>query len=307
MIDLTNLTKIYRGRRAVDDLTVTVHAGRITGFLGPNGAGKSTTMRMILGLAAPTAGRATVLGRPYRALREPLRQVGALLDARASHPGRSARDHLRFLARANGIDQRRIDEVLDLAGLTTVAHRRTGTFSLGMAQRLGIATALLGDPRVLVLDEPVNGLDTDGIRWMRGLLRDLAGEGRTILLSSHLMSEIEQTADHLVVIGAGRLLADADMGTFLADHSPARTIVRSPHLERLAPALGSLGARVTDHPSSPPGAIAVEAVTAQAIGETAARLGVTLHELRPRLESLEDVYTRLTTTSVEYHSAKEPS
>lgn len=304
MIELTNLTKVYRGRRAVDDLTLTVHPGRVTGFLGPNGAGKSTTMRMILGLAAPTTGHATVLGRPYRYLREPLRHVGALLDARASHPGRTARDHLRFLAATNGIDRRRIDELLALAGLTSVADRRTGDFSLGMAQRLGVATALLGDPSVLVLDEPVNGLDTDGIRWIRGLLRDLAAQGRTILLSSHLMSEMEQTADHLVVIGAGRLLADAGMRTFLAEHSPGRTLVRSPQLDRLRPALQPLGAAITDQPS---GAVLVRGVPPEVIGETAARLGVTLHELRPGLESLEDVYTRLTADAVEYHSAWEPS
>jgi ABC-2 type transport system ATP-binding protein len=302
VINLTNLTKTYRGRRAVDDLTVTIHPGRITGFLGPNGAGKSTTMRMILGLAAPDAGRATVLGRSYRDLREPLRHIGALLDARASHPGRTARDHLRVLAYTSGIDRERVDVVLDLAGLGGIAARRTGDFSLGMAQRLGIATALLGDPSVLILDEPVNGLDTDGIRWIRSLLRDLAAEGRTILLSSHLMSEMEQTADHLVVIGAGRLLADADMRTFLAEHSPARTLVRSPHLDRLGPALRSLGASVTERSS---GAVLVGGVPPEVIGDTAARLGVTLHELRPRLESLEDVYTRLTAEAVEYRSAEE--
>jgi ABC-2 type transport system ATP-binding protein len=302
VIELTNLTKVYGGRRVVDDLTLTVHPGRITGFLGPNGAGKSTTMRMILGLAAPTAGRATVLGRPYRDLPEPMRHVGALLDARASHPGRSARDHLRFLARTNGIDRRRVDEVLELTGLTSVADRRTGGYSLGMGQRLGIATALLGDPEVLVLDEPVNGLDTDGIRWLRRLLRDLADDGRTILLSSHLMGEMEQTADHLVVIGGGRLLADMDMRTFLASHSRGRTVVRSPHLDRLEPALRSLGGRVDPDPARPD-TVLVEGVSPQAIGETAARLGVALHELSPRTESLEDVYTRLTAATVEYHSA----
>lgn len=304
MIELSHLTKVYGGRRVVDDLTVTVQPGRITGFLGPNGAGKSTTMRMILGLAAPSAGWSRVLGRPYRALRHPLRQVGALLDARASHPGRTARDHLRFLAEANGIDRRRIDEVLELAGLGRVADRRTGTFSLGMAQRLGVATALLGDPAVLVLDEPVNGLDTDGIRWIRTLLRELAAQGRTILLSSHLMTELEQSADHLVVIGSGRLLADADLGAFLADHSPESTVVRTPQLDRLVPALRSLGARVDVRTGD--GAV-VAAVPAETVGETAATLGITLHELRPRRESLEDVYTRLTAAAVEYHSPTEGS
>ena len=219
MIELTRLTKAYGRRRAVDDLTVTVHPGRITGFLGPNGSGKSTTMRLILGLARPTTGSATVNRRPYRELSAPLRHVGALLDARSSHPGRTARNHLLFLARSNDIAPARVDEVLELAGLTAVAQRRTGGFSLGMHQRLGIATALLGDPSVLLLDEPVNGLDTDGIRWIRGLLKELAAQGRTVLLSSHLMSEMEQTADHLVVIGGGRLLADTDMRTFTNGHS----------------------------------------------------------------------------------------
>jgi len=215
VIELINLTKTYGGRTVVDDLTVTVHPGRITAFLGPNGAGKSTTMRMILGLAAPTRGSATIHGHAYRDLPVPLRHVGALLEARSSHPGRTARNHLLFLARSNGIATSRVDEVLDEVGLAAVAHRRTGGFSLGMHQRLGIAAALLGDPPVLVLDEPGNGLDAEGIRWIRDLLRGFAAQGRTVLVSSHLLSEVQRTADQVVVIGAGRLLADAALSALV--------------------------------------------------------------------------------------------
>ncbi len=302
MIELNQLTKTYGRRRAVDNLTVTVHPGRITGFLGPNGAGKSTTMRLILGLARPTAGSATVAGRPYHELSAPLRHVGALLDARSSHPGRTARNHLLFLARSNDIAPARVDEVLELAGLTAVAQRRAGGFSLGMHQRLGIAAALLGDPSVLVLDEPVNGLDTDGIRWIRGLLKDLAAQGRTVLLSSHVMSELEQTADHLVILGGGRLLADTEMRTFINDHSPLSAVVRSPQLDSLLPRLRSLGAVIAA--TSTPDAVEVGSLAPERIGEAAAELGVTLHELRPRLRSLEEVYTRMTAGSVEYHSGQ---
>ena len=219
MIETAALTKRYGATLAVDDLSFQVRPGRVTGFLGPNGAGKSTTMRMILGLDAPTSGHATIGGRAYRELPVPLREVGALLDGGAVHPGRKAVDHLRWVARSNGIGRRRVDEVLDLVGLASVAGRRVGGFSLGMTQRLGIGVALLGDPGVLILDEPVNGLDTDGIRWVRGLLRRLAGEGRTVLLSSHVMSEMELTADHLVVIAQGRLVADMPLPELIERHS----------------------------------------------------------------------------------------
>jgi ABC-2 type transport system ATP-binding protein len=312
VIELRNLTKTYGRKRAVDDLTFTVHPGRITGFLGPNGAGKSTTMRLILGLARPTSGVVSVNGRRYRDLTHPLRDVGALLEARSTHPGRSAYHHLLFLAQANGIARRRVLDVLDLAGLTSVAGARTGGFSLGMAQRLGIAAALLGDPATLVLDEPVNGLDTDGIRWIRGLLRTLAAEGRTVLLSSHLMSEMEQTADHLIVIGAGQLLADTDMRAFIG-HSCPHTVVRSPQWDRLRPALQALGAGLATRgeglpagvgaPAAPAGAALVTGMDAAFIGEVAAAHGITLHELSPRRESLEDVYTRITSASVRYRGS----
>jgi ABC-2 type transport system ATP-binding protein len=219
MIEVTDLTKRYGRTLALAGLSFRVRPGRVTGLLGPNGAGKSTALRVILGLDAPTGGAATVRGRPYRRIPAPLREVGALLDARAVHGGRRAEHHLRYLAQSNGIGRRRVAEVLDIVGLAPVARHRAGGFSLGMAQRLGIAAALLGDPPVLILDEPANGLDADGIRWLRDLLRRLAAEGRTVLLSSHLMSEVERTVDHLIVIGGGRLLADAALRRFLADHS----------------------------------------------------------------------------------------
>ena len=226
MIQLAGLTKRYGARVAVDDLTVTIHPGRVTGFLGPNGSGKTTTMRCILGLARPTSGTATVLGRRYRELDRPMRRVGALIDPRARHPGRTAYRHLLALAQSNGLPAARVDEVIDLVGLESVADDRVRGFSLGMGQRLGIAAALLGDPDVLLLDEPVNGLDPEGIRWVRELLRALADEGRTVLVSSHLMSEMEDTADHLVVLGRGRLLADVPMDELLGAHSAVR--VRTP-------------------------------------------------------------------------------
>ncbi len=300
MIDVTKLTKRYSATLAVDDLSFRVRPGCVTGFLGPNGAGKSTTMRMILGLDAPTGGRATVGGRPYTSLPAPLRVVGSLLEAGAVHPGRSARDHLRWLAASNGIPVARVDEVLDTVGLASVAHRRTGGFSLGMGQRLGLAGALLGDPEVLLLDEPVNGLDTEGIRWVRDLLRRLASEGRTVFLSSHLMSEMQLTADHLIVIGRGRLLADTPMDAFIAEHSRPVTRVRTPDAARLCPALARVGATVEPHPAGGVGAWDVSGLTAEAIGALAAGEGVALHELTPVLSSLEDAYTAMTESSVEF-------
>ncbi|RAY14589.1 ABC transporter ATP-binding protein [Actinomadura craniellae] len=296
MIEVTDLTKRYGNTLAVDALSFRVRPGSVTGFLGPNGAGKSTTIRMIVGLDAPTTGTATVGGRDYRTLPEPLRAVGTLLDAGAMHGGRRARDHLRWLAHSNGIPARRVGEVLDLTGLTAAAGRRAGEFSLGMRQRLGIAAALLGDPAVLILDEPVNGLDTEGIRWVRGLLRDLAAEGRTVFLSSHLMSEMEQTADRLIVIGRGRLLADTGMREFIERHSGERCRVRSPEQVRLGGLLAARGADV--RPDT--GGLRAGGLPAAEIGAIAAAHGIVLHELTPLLSSLEEVYTRMTETAVEY-------
>ena len=253
-------------------------------------------MRMILGLDAPTSGHALVDGRPYASLSAPLQMVGSLLDAGAVHPGRSARDHLRWMAASNGIPVARVDEVLDTVGLAAVADRRTGGFSLGMGQRLGIAAALLGDPEVLLLDEPVNGLDTEGIRWVRDLLRRLAAEGRTVFLSSHLMSEMQLTADHLVVIGRGRLIADTPMDEFISHNSRPLTRVRTPDAARLCPALSRSGASM--EPAD--GGWDVAGMTAEAIGELAAGEGIVLYELTPRLSSLEDVYTAMTESSVEF-------
>jgi ABC-2 type transport system ATP-binding protein len=297
MIDATDLSKRYGDTVAVDGLTFRVHPGRVTGFLGPNGAGKSTTMRMVLGLDAPTGGSVTVGGRRYASLPAPLREVGSLLDAGAVHPGRSARDHLRWLAASNGIAAARVDEVLEAVGLAPVADRRAGSFSLGMGQRLGIAAALLGDPPVLILDEPVNGLDTEGIRWVRELLTRQAAEGRTVFLSSHLMSEMQLAADHLIVIGRGRLLADMPMDEFIRTNSRPLTRVRTPDGARLRPALARAGATVE---AAPAGGWDVAGLPADAIGDLAARTGVALHELTPLLSSLEEVYTAMTSDSVEF-------
>jgi ABC-2 type transport system ATP-binding protein len=302
MIDVRDLTKRYGDTIAVDGLSFTVKPGRVTGFLGPNGAGKSTTMRLILGLDRPTGGTATVNGRPYRRLPTPLREVGSLLEARDVHVGRSVYHHLWYLARSNAIARSRVDEVLDLVGLSGVAGQRAKALSLGMGQRLGIAAALLGDPAVLILDEPVNGLDTDGIRWIRRLLRDLAGQGRTVLLSSHLMSEMELTADHLIVIGGGRLIADTGMREFIAAHSEARSLVRSPHPERLTALLRAAGATVT--PASPD-SLWVSGLGTTAIGDLAAAQQVPLHELTPHHATLEEVYTRMTATAVIHRSTTE--
>ena len=296
MIQLRGLTKRYGDTVAVDDLTLEVAPGRVTGFLGPNGAGKSTTMRMVLGLDHPTAGEALVHGRRHRDSTTPLRDVGALLEADALHPGRSARAHLRVAARSNGIPLSRVDEVLDRVGLTAVAGRRVKGYSLGMRQRLGIAGALLGDPAVLLFDEPVNGLDPDGVRWVRDLVRSLAKEGRTVLVSSHLMSEMQQTADHLVVIGRGRLIADAPIEQVLAGSGGHAVRVRTPGADPLAEALSSLGAvdRVDDRE------LVVTGVAADRVGELAHSLGVPLHELTELRGSLEQAYMELTAASVEY-------
>ena len=291
MIEASGLSKRYGDRLVVEGVSFRVEPGRVTGFLGPNGAGKSTTMRLMLGLDAPSAGRVTVNGRAYRKLRAPLREVGALLDARAVHGGRTARDHLWWLARSNRIPGSRVEEVLELVGLAGVAGRRVKGFSLGMSQRLGIAAALLGDPGVLIFDEPVNGLDTEGIAWIRGLLRRLAGEGRTVLVSSHLMSEMQLTADHLLVIGQGRLLADVAMEGFIRHSSQPSTLVRSPQWERLRPLLEAGAARVERDGQ---GRWRVLGLDPAAIGDVAARHRIQLHELSRQHPSLEEAYLRLT-------------
>jgi ABC-2 type transport system ATP-binding protein len=296
MIELTGLTKRFGGTTAVDDLTCTVESGVVTGFLGPNGAGKSTTMRMILGLDRPTAGTATVLGKRYHELTHPLRTVGALLDARQVHPNRSARAHLRWIAASNRIPASRVGEVLDQVGLTEVAGKRAGAFSLGMSQRLGIAAALLGDPQVLLFDEPVNGLDPEGIRWVRTFMRALADEGRTVFVSSHLLAEMANTADRLVVIGRGRLIAATSMDEFLA--SAADALVRSPQADRLAAVLTAEGISVTRDG----GALRVGGATLERIGELAARHGLTLHELTAVRASLEEAYLSRTDGATEYRA-----
>ena len=297
MIEATGLTKEYGAKRAVDDLSVTVPPGLVTGFLGPNGSGKSTTMRLILGLDAPTAGSVTVNGRRYRDFPAPLHEVGALLEARSLHPGRSAYRHLLALAQTHGIPRSRVDDLVDLVGLHDVAHKRAGTFSLGMGQRLGIATALLGDPDTLLLDEPVNGLDPEGIRWIRTLLRSLAAEGRTVFVSSHLMSEMALTADHLIVIGRGRLVADMSVTDFLATASGQLVRVRSPRAADLAALLADPDVRVT---TAAPGVLEVGGRSAEQIGDLAAANGIPLHELTPLQASLEEAFMDLTREDVEY-------
>ncbi|WP_282795676.1 ATP-binding cassette domain-containing protein [Streptomyces sp. CC224B] len=296
-IDVHHLTKEYGTRRAVDDLTFGVAPGRVTGFLGPNGAGKSTTLRLVLGLDRPTSGTATVGGRPYAAYDEPLRQVGALLDAQAAHGSRTARDHLRALAVSNRIAPGRVDEVLEEAGLTAVGHKRIKTFSLGMRQRLGIAAALLGDPAVVLLDEPSNGLDPEGIIWIRELMRGLAREGRTVLVSSHLMNETATFADHLVVLGRGRLLADTPMREFIAAHSTRRVRTRTSDPARLRAALARAGHTLED---AGDGRWSVEGARAEDIGALAAREGVPLQELADEEASLEEAYLSLTAEATEF-------
>ncbi|EFC85140.1 ATP-binding cassette domain-containing protein [Parafrankia sp. EUN1f] len=337
MIEARGLTKRYGEKVAVEDLSFTVRPGVVTGFLGPNGAGKSTTMRMILGLDRPTGGTALIDGRPYRELAAPMRHVGALLEARAIHTGRSAANHLLALAQTHGVARRRIDEVIELVGLRDVAHKRAGGFSLGMGQRLGIASALLGDPSTLILDEPVNGLDPEGIRWIRDLLRGFAAQDRAVLVSSHLMSEMALTATELIVIGRGRLIQETSVADFVRAASGNRVHVRSPHAAALAEILVREGATVTATPdpattrlpADPPGhqpahqpahrsgptpdqvsaaigtaeTIEVAGLASARIGELARAGGIALHELTPRLVSLEDAFMNITRDAVEFTNA----
>jgi ABC-2 type transport system ATP-binding protein len=298
VIDARGLVKKYGDKVAVDDLTFEVKPGIVTGFLGPNGAGKSTTMRMIIGLDAPTRGTVTVNGATYAEHRAPLHEVGALLEAKAVHNGRSARNHLRVLAATCGISARRVDELLDLVGLSDVAAKRVGGFSLGMGQRLGIAAALLGDPATLILDEPVNGLDPEGILWIRHLLKSLAHEGRTVFVSSHLMTEMALTADHLIVIGRGRLIADVSVADFTMQASSDLVHVRTPTAERLRDLLVGPTVHVT---AVSPGRLEVIGLTSDEIGDIAAAHMIALHELVPQQASLEEAFMALTHDSVEYH------
>ncbi|MEV5429823.1 ABC transporter ATP-binding protein [Streptomyces sp. NPDC052701] len=299
MIELEGLTKRYGEKVAVNNLSFTVRPGIVTGFLGPNGAGKSTTMRMILGLDRPTAGDVRIDGKHYHQLKDPLTYIGALLEARGVHPGRSAYHHLLCLAQSNGIPKRRVHEVLDTVGLTAVARKKAKGFSLGMGQRLGIAAALLGDPRILMFDEPVNGLDPEGIHWIRTLMKSLAEQGRTVFVSSHLMSEMALTADHLVVIGQGRLLADTSMADFIEQNSRSYVRIRTPQRELLLDVLQRAGITAVE---SGDGTLEVDGGKAEHIGELAARHRITLHELSPQQASLEEAFMQLTAESVEYHA-----
>jgi len=304
MIEAQGLTKRYGPKTAVDGITFTVEPGRVTGFLGPNGAGKSTTMRMIVGLDRPTAGSVSVNGKPYAQHHSPLTEVGALLEAKAVHTGRSARNHLRALAATHGIGNKRVDEVISMTGLDAVAKRRVGGFSLGMGQRLGIAAALIGDPHTLILDEPVNGLDPEGVLWVRNLVRYLASEGRTVFLSSHLMSEMALTADHLLVIGRGRIIASGPTATVIAQATQETVRVVSPQASDLAALLR--GPDVTVN-SDEAGALTITGATSIQVGELAAANRVVLHELTPVSGSLEEAYMTLTQDSVEYHSSEVPA
>jgi ABC-2 type transport system ATP-binding protein len=299
LIEARSLRKEYGATVAVNDLTFTVQPGIVTGFLGPNGSGKSTTMRMIVGLDAPTSGSVMVNGKPYRQHLAPLREVGALLEARAIHPGRSARNHLLVLAASTGLSKQRVDEVLDLVGLTEVASKRTKGFSLGMGQRLGIAAALLGDPATIVLDEPTNGLDPEGILWVRNLLRKLAGEGRTILVSSHLMAEMAMTADHLIVIGRGNLIADVSTAEFTTSASiGVSVLVRTPQMALLAALLtGALSVTQTDSNT-----LNVSGLTSDQIGDIAGANNIIIHELTPQRASLEQAFMEMTSDAVEYRT-----
>ncbi|SDP27463.1 ABC-2 type transport system ATP-binding protein [Nakamurella panacisegetis] len=297
MIQAQSLTKTYGQKTVVDRLNFTVRPGIVTGFLGPNGAGKSTTMRMILGLDRPTGGLVTVNGKLYADLPAPLHEVGALLEARSVHTGRSAYHHLLALAKTHGITTSRVQQVIDLVGLSDVARKRAGAFSLGMGQRLGIASALLGDPGTLILDEPVNGLDPDGILWIRNLLKNLAAEGRTVLVSSHLMSEMAQTADHLIVIGKGKLIADLPIAELIASSSRASVLVRTPRTSDLQRLITTAGYTAADHE----GRLQVTGLTAQQIGDLALANHIALHELTPQQASLEEAFMALTSESVEYH------
>jgi len=302
VIEARELTKDYGSKRAVDGLSFTVRPGIVTGFLGPNGSGKSTTMRLILGLDAPTDGDVTVNGRHYRDHPAPLHEVGALLEARSVHTGRSAYNHLLALAQTHGIPKRRVAELIDLVGLHEVARKRTGQFSLGMGQRLGIAQALLGDPKTVMLDEPGNGLDPEGIQWVRSLLKSLAAEGRTVFVSSHLMGEMALTADHLIVIGRGKLIADTSVDDFVARASQKVVIVRSPELERLRHAL--VGPNVSFGEAGR-GALEVHGLTAEQVGDTAAAAGIALHELTPQQASLEEAFMNLTRDDLEFAAEME--
>jgi ABC-2 type transport system ATP-binding protein len=297
MIQVQGLTKRYGDKVAVEDLSFVVQPGRVTGFLGPNGAGKSTTMRLILGLDAPTRGSATVNGKPYRRHVAPLREVGALLEARSVHPGRSAYHHLLAIAQTGGIARSRVDEVVDLVGLGQVVHRRAGRFSLGMGQRLGIATALLGDPSTVILDEPLNGLDTEGIRWVRSLLGDLAADGRTVFVSSHLINEMALTAQHLIVIGRGRLIADTGVADFVARAGGGVVRVRSTDPEELAARLRSPSVAVSPGEG---GALTVSGLSTDEVGRIAGAAGITLLELTAQQASLEDAFMTVTRDAVEF-------
>ena len=310
MIEVHDLTKRYGQKVAVDQLSFSVQPGKVTGFLGPNGAGKSTTMRLILGLDRPQRGAATIGGKPYRELHNPLRTVGALLEARSVHTGRTAFNHLLFLAQTQGLPRSRVQEVINLVGLGAVANKRTGGFSLGMSQRLGIAAAMLGDPAVLVLDEPVNGLDPEGILWIRNLMKRLADEGRTVFVSSHLMNEMAVTADHLVVIGRGRLIADCSTREFVEQRTAQSVLVRTPHPDKLASAIAAEGGHVTPEATPPGGvpALNVTGMPAPRIGELAAANSVVLHELTPKTGSLEEAFMEMTAESVEYgQSSRRPA
>ncbi len=299
MIEVRGLTKRYGAKVAVNDLTFGIEPGKVTGFLGPNGAGKTTTMRLILGLDYPDAGVVTVDGKPYSDLAYPMREVGALLDAKAVHGGRSAYNHLLCLAQTNNLPARRVGEVLELVGLSEVARKRSKGFSLGMSQRLGIAATLLGDPEVLMFDEPVNGLDPEGILWIRNLMKALAAEGRTVFVSSHLMSEMENTADHLIVIGRGKLIADCTMAEFIARSSGAAVRVRTPSPDQLVLALAAKGGTAT---ADGDGALVVRGMTADVVGDIAFEEGIRLHELSMLRASLEEAFMELTADSVEYHA-----
>jgi ABC-2 type transport system ATP-binding protein len=300
MLQIDHVTKRYGEKVAVEDLTFTIKPGIVTGFLGPNGAGKSTTMRVIVGLDRPNSGSATVNGKHYRDVPAPLHEVGTMLEARAIHTGRSAYNHLLAMAQTHGIGRRRVQEVIDLVGLTEVARKRAGGFSLGMGQRLGIAAALLGDPEVLILDEPANGLDPEGILWIRNLLKGLAAEGRTVFVSSHLMAEMAQTAEHLVIIGRGRLIADTSVAEIVAEASHgAAVLVRTPRASELRDALAGEDVTVT---SSEREALEVHGLTSAEVGEAALRHNIVLHELTPQRASLEQAFMRLTGGAVEYHA-----
>ena len=304
MIEVHDLTKFYGGKAAVDHLTFTVEPGQVTGFLGPNGAGKSTTMRLILGLDRPQSGTALINGKSYRDLHDPLRTVGALLEAKSVHPGRSARNHLLFLAQTQGLPARRVEEVLGLVGLQAVAGKRAGGFSLGMSQRLGVAGAMLGDPEVLLLDEPVNGLDPEGVLWIRNLMKQLASEGRTILVSSHLMNEMAVTADHLIVIGRGKLITEASTEDVIARSTDKSVRVRTPDADRLGELIIAAGGKaVQGGTENGAGLLTVTGLEAPRVGELAASASIVLHELTP-LASLEGAFMELTSGSVEFGAAK---